>query len=149
LNLDVGCGNNPRGDINVDVFKHYSPEIIYRKNILINVDIQCDGCYLPFRNNVFNNVTAYRVLEHTEKPLQMLNELLRVAKNRVIVYIPYFMGRSAKSPEHKFYFSILWFSWFLRGYSKKIRLLWKSVLRRKLDFPIKIPSYLFIEIKKR
>jgi len=66
--LDVGCGNKPRGDINIDFVKQTVPNFI-----------RADALNLPFRDNVFSHARSYHVIEHVGNPLKMISELKRVA----------------------------------------------------------------------
>lgn len=75
--LDVGCGNFPRGTINLDVNKRNV------KNFLL-----ADAHFLPFIDNCFNVVYCSHVLEHCKRPYDVLEELCRVSSNKVIVKVP-------------------------------------------------------------
>lgn len=66
--LDVGCGENKRGVIGVDV----------RKTPL--VDVVCDAHYLPFIDGVFDGCYAYALLEHVDNPIKVLKEINQVLK---------------------------------------------------------------------
>jgi ubiquinone/menaquinone biosynthesis C-methylase UbiE len=67
--LDVGCGRNKRGDIGIDRNKHEA------------VDIVADAHYLPFRDNVFEKVISFCVLEHSFNPSIFLKEQHRVLRS--------------------------------------------------------------------
>lgn len=82
LNLDVGCGNRKLGDINVDIDKKYRPDVV------------CDIHYLPFKENVFERVYCYHVLEHYGiKPEKAISELLRVSKKWVEIQVPHWLSK--------------------------------------------------------
>jgi len=111
--LDVGCGLRPLGDINVDIYKNYNPQVS-RPNLFcfkkIPNFILADGAYLPFRNEIFETVVSDNSLEHSSEYFLFLKELLRVSKNSVIIRVPHvlsYMNRKTKS--HKQYFTIKWF----------------------------------------
>jgi ubiquinone/menaquinone biosynthesis C-methylase UbiE len=69
--LDVGCGNNPRGDVNLDLFFYVRCE-----NFVLG-----EAHHLPFKNCVFENVYSKHCLEHLESPLQFFKEAKRVLKD--------------------------------------------------------------------
>lgn len=73
--LDIGCGEQP--------YKFIFNEHRYR---YVGLDLQgtgyCDaigrGEQLPFCDSAFDIIVCFQVLEHVEKPLQMLKEIYRV-----------------------------------------------------------------------
>ena len=56
-----------------------------------NIDlVLCDAQHLPFRDNVFNIITSYELLEHLERPVEALKKMLSVAnKHRAILHLNY------------------------------------------------------------
>ena len=86
--LEVGCGNktfytlmkNKDVDIiSIDVNKSLEPDIVG------------DVRKMPFKNEEFDVVTAFQVLEHLpfREFEKALKELKRVSKNKVIISLPY------------------------------------------------------------
>ena len=83
--LDVGCGANPKGDVNVDLYPNnkqqckqsYNPKEI--KNFIV-----ADAENLPFRPDSFEEVYVIHVCEHLLNPFKGLHEFKRVGK---IIYI--------------------------------------------------------------
>jgi len=73
--LDVGCGDRPRGDVNCD--------IELRKNIPNFV--LCSAEYLPFRENSFDIVTSFYVIEHIPNIYKFLSELYRVSRKSILI----------------------------------------------------------------
>ena len=67
--LDVGCGNNKRGTIGIDITK--TPI----------VDIVCDASDLPFADKTFDGCYAYALLEHVDNPPKVLTEIHRILKS--------------------------------------------------------------------
>jgi ubiquinone/menaquinone biosynthesis C-methylase UbiE len=74
LILDVGSGTRGydatcRGHVNLDIGKtcNYAPNFI-----------QGDAHHLPFKDNVFEKVFFYDIIEHVDSPIQCLREINRV-----------------------------------------------------------------------
>jgi ubiquinone/menaquinone biosynthesis C-methylase UbiE len=68
--LDVGCGNIPKGDVNLDLF-YYG-----RGNNFILGEAQ----HLPFKDEAFIKVYSKHCLEHLKSPLTFFKETKRVLK---------------------------------------------------------------------
>jgi len=68
--LDIGCGDRPTGDVNLDLFYYEK-----WKNFII-----AEAHHLPFKNKVFEKVYTKHALEHFEKPLKFFKEAKRVLK---------------------------------------------------------------------
>jgi len=76
VTLDIGCGENAEGKINMDV---YFPEKI-PPNFLIG-----SGEFLPFLDNSIDIVKSSYVIEHMINPANFILECARVAKEKVII----------------------------------------------------------------
>lgn len=79
LTLDVGCGwqkgsHNKRGDVGLDLYRGMC-------------DVLGDAQFLPFRDEIFDRVLLYYVLEHLDSPSRCLKEVKRVAKKGAYVKI--------------------------------------------------------------
>jgi SAM-dependent methyltransferase len=61
-----------RGDINVD---------IARPAAKVQNFVQADGHHLPFRDNSFDKVYSFDVIEHVESPQKLVTEIFRVLKS--------------------------------------------------------------------
>lgn len=88
---DLGCGSVPSGDINLDLFIGFTPH--HRASITpmrqgYKMFIRGDVQELPFRDKSLRETKLSHVLEHTEKPLQVLQELNRITRERVLVLVP-------------------------------------------------------------
>ena len=68
--LDVGCGDSPAGDVNLDLFYHGK-----WKNFII-----AEALHLPFKNKIFDKIYSKHSLEHFEKPFKFFQEAKRVLK---------------------------------------------------------------------
>lgn len=76
LSLDVGSGGGifraePRGEVCVDIDLPGKVP----KNF-----VRADALHLPFRNDVFDAVYAFNVLEHVSSPVAAMAEMLRVGR---------------------------------------------------------------------
>lgn len=69
--LDVGCGDRPKGDVNLDLF-YYGKW----KNFIMG-----EAHHLPFKNGVFQKVYSKNCVEHLEDPLKFFQEAKRVLGN--------------------------------------------------------------------
>ena len=131
--LDVGCGVRMQGTVNLDL-----------RVKLINVNsIRADGCYLPFKNNVFLRAVCYHVIEHVPQPFLLLRELIRVTKGLVTVTCPWRFTRMAKKPYHHNYFSKGWFTKKLAGipdinFEIQIVLCQRSIFQIPLEIKVDI-----------
>lgn len=88
--LDVGVGENPKGNINVDIVKTRFCNVI--------ADIQ----YLPFKDRVFDRVFCLSVLEHVADPVLAIQELSRVLKIHGIAEIGFPRGILTNLPLYRF-----------------------------------------------
>ena len=98
MKLHLGCGNDYReGYINCDISREVKHDRI--------VDLEKK---LPFRDNSVSEIIINHVLEHFQKPMNILKELYRVSRNNAIIRIrvPYFSHESAFSAiDHYGFFS--------------------------------------------
>ncbi len=129
VKLDVGCGSNPRGDINVDFFTGgwNSQEGDQKKGELMNPQlipnlVVAHAEFLPFRDGCFDVAFSSHTVEHVKNPFRMMRELLRVSRGKVIVRCPHRKGSGAKRPFHINYLDEEWFNKLLLklGYQPKI-----------------------------
>ena len=74
LVLDVGCGENARGNINMDC---YIPGKLPRNFILANAE------YLPFKPNSIDIILSYYNIEHLINPAAHIMSLYETVKNKV------------------------------------------------------------------
>jgi len=145
--LDVGCGVNPKGDVNCDI-------VVYSK---LDNFIRCDGEFLPFRDACFNEVYSSHTIEHCNNPLRFLFELLRVSNRRVIIKCPHRFSSYAKIKEHKHFFDRTWFYKVLKNKCKYLRIevSWTGFkpfsFFHKLPTPLRlmsVPREIMVEVVK-
>lgn len=80
LVLDVGSGSNPHPSADVllekfvDITHRYSPLVADRPTVL------ADACRMPFKDEAFDYVIAFHVLEHINTPELFLKEIQRIGK---------------------------------------------------------------------
>lgn len=76
--LNLGCGNDLRGDIRIDL----KPDISTALNLV------ADAHYLPLREKVIGSTLCKSVLEHVESPIKAILEMKRVTRNEIIIVVP-------------------------------------------------------------
>jgi len=74
LILDVGCGENPRGNINLDC---YIPQKIPQNFVLGNAE------YLPFKKNSVDIVLSYYNIEHLINPAIFIQKMYDIAREKL------------------------------------------------------------------
>jgi len=74
LVLDIGCGENSRGNINLDC---YIPKNIPKNFILANAE------YLPFKKNSINIILSYYNLEHLINPAIFIQKTYDIVKEKL------------------------------------------------------------------
>ena len=124
--LDVGCGYNPKGDVNTELFLK---DIGHRmhdsdlKKVRINNLINCDAQYLPFKDNCFEDVICSHVIEHVKNPFLLLKELIRVSSDTINIECPHRLSDTMlklirkQQYGHVNYFTKKWFLNYGRKYN--------------------------------
>lgn len=105
MKLDIGCGNAPTGDVNVDLpgsERHRDGVKIFAKKI--SNFVYASVYFLPFRDDCFDEVVSFHLLEHLDTPISALKEMIRVSKNIVSVVVPAF-GYPGECGEHLYTWS--------------------------------------------
>ena len=153
--LDVGCGNSPRGDVNVDVFRgglnpqlgdQIEGEFMFLSKI--KNFIVADATHLPFRDGSFATVFSSHTIEHVQNPLLMLREMCRVANEKTVVRCPHRKGSGAIRTYHVNYLDEDWFKKACRGLDVKCK---SSVISYDLPFTLgfkKLFGKLFLTFEK-
>lgn len=145
--LDVGCGPNPKGSVNCDMFKDFTPEWNLDRKVRVCGDnlVCCIGEYLPFKDNAFELVWSSHVIEHCTRPSLFLKELIRVSNSKVIVKCPSRFGRMAKMRYHRSFLNCSWFNNQLKGLQTSVTFSrhWSFL------FVLKFPEEITVKIWKR
>jgi len=77
--LDVGCGDVPKGDVNLDLFYYGKGE-----NFVLG-----EAHHLPFKDEMFTRVHCKHCLEHLDNPLVFFGEAKRVLKKEGVLECVY------------------------------------------------------------
>jgi len=98
--LDVGCGTgsvmsivNRKGNRNIYGIEISKTSVKECKTRKLNCKIY-NGKSIPFQDNYFHVVGSFNVLEHTDDPINFLNEQYRVLRNNgyIVVVCPNFLS---------------------------------------------------------
>lgn len=106
LKIDIGCGiSKKEGFLGIDIIPSVGVDLVHDLNQFP----------YPFENTVASEIWMDNVLEHLEKPLLVLEELYRIAKNqtKITIAVPYFRSFYACiDPTHRNFFSVEYFNYF-------------------------------------
>ncbi len=127
--LNLGCGKDIRkGYFNVDFEKIKGIDLVYDLNKLP----------YPFKDNQFEEILMYNILEHLNNPYSVMKELHRVSKNNTIIKIltPHFSsGYCWEDIQHKRGFAATTFEH--ENLKNKFKVVKRKILFSKLRFFIK------------
>lgn len=105
MKLDIGCGSSKKdGFIGLDILPFENVDIVHNLSIYP----------WPFADNTITDINMDNVLEHLEKPLNVINELYRISADgaKLKITVPYFRSLYAYiDPTHVNYFSLHWFDY--------------------------------------
>ena len=120
--LNIGCGSRHiKGAVNLDRDPKCKPDVV------------ADFHQLPFEDNQFDTVLGFDIIEHTDKPEILVNEMKRVAKpeGTVIIACNDFDIQHQnweKNPEHVTYFNSEIFKKFFEPKGFSVFSLYRGVL---------------------
>ncbi len=104
--LEVGCGKKKKaGAIGVDMVKTDATDVV----------CNIDGAFLPFKDNIFDQVRAVDVLEHVSDVRTIMEEIHRITKpgGEVYIRVPHFSSTHAYGDfTHKHFFNTESFNYF-------------------------------------
>lgn len=130
--LDLGCGKKKHiiegaKVIGLDRFNLPGVDMVY----------DLEKLPLPFKDNEFDEIIAFHVLEHVSNFYPLMEELWRVLKpnGKLKVRVPHGSGRLASNPDHKTSFNIHGFKELRSEYSKNYYTKAKfSLVKRQIMF---------------
>jgi predicted SAM-dependent methyltransferase len=106
LKIDIGCGSSKKdGFLGIDIIPLNGVDIVHDLNQFP----------YPFSDSVASEIWMDNVLEHLEKPLLVIEEIYRIAKDRakITIAVPYFRSfYSCIDPTHRNFFSVEYFNYF-------------------------------------
>ena len=121
--LDVGCGDNPKGHVNLDLnvgrTRHLHESRSIDPKVIPNFVRGSINC-LPFRNDAFDLVVCHHVLEHEGVNFsKAIRELLRVTKDKAVFVVPHRYARGSwlrykQFESHDKYFNVTTLSKWLK-----------------------------------
>ncbi len=137
IKLHLGCGNDYKaGYLNCDI----SDDVKVDKIIDITQT-------LPFEDNSVSEIIINHVLEHTDKPVEVIKEFYRVCDNgaRVKIRVPYFSCENAYSNiTHYHQFTYTSFDLFDVNHSQhwqgagNFKIVYKKLHWRKIFLPLEL-----------
>ncbi len=107
--LNLGSsGRKKEGYINVDWLSLVKPDVEHNLNVYP----------YPFKNNEFDVVEANHVIEHLERPFEVMREICRISKpgSKIIIRVPHF-SRGMAHPEHVHGFDVTFPNYFNKKYA--------------------------------
>jgi SAM-dependent methyltransferase len=98
--LDLGCGANPHGDVNLDI----GPRILAAgPETQTKADVWGNVYALPFADESFEVVHWIGLLHHLSDPARAWREIVRVSKDLIIGEEPTFLNPFAYFDPHHTY----------------------------------------------
>lgn len=135
--LNIGCREDiQKNTINLDRVKLKDVDVVHDLN----------KTPYPFPNETFDEIHAYRILEHLDDKIKPMKELNRILKTNGIlkIKVPHFSASNTYShPEHKQYYSFQSFLF----YQDMTNNFWDfkfRTIKRKLIFGKKYQIYNYI-----
>jgi hypothetical protein len=142
ITLDVGCGDFPRGDVNVDLQCGNYKNVQWKG---IPNFIKCSIDHLPFANRTFSFVNCSHTIEHVDKPFLALKELVRVADRHVVIHCPHRFGWNSRGDKNRINRS--WFVSALTNLQAQFEpLYFRTGISRKRTFLFFVPEEIEVEV---
>lgn len=147
MKLNLGCGREPMKDwVNLDMMDLPGVECVFDLDTCGQTGQNKTRITLPFAENTFDEMLMSHLLEHLANPLNVLEELWRVAKPGCLltVRLPYGGSDSAfEDPQHKRPYFLQSFEYFSQpcywradyGYRGDWKTKARNLLINKHEFP--------------
>jgi SAM-dependent methyltransferase len=135
--LDVGCGECKQ-------FNAFGIDVQRLKGVNLITDLE--KCKIPFIDHSFDVVECRHCIEHVDNPEEVILEMLRVSKGKVIIECPHKESVNSHIQSHKNVFDVDWFGKIARKYDLCMR--WKIDFESRFRFFTK-PHNIYIELWKR
>lgn len=159
LVLDVGCGINPRGDINLDLYL----EPIHRQGGAIDPELIqnfVEGDALDmwmFKDREIDTVKCYHLIEHFKAPQcwDLLKELWRITDRRLLIVCPHRswlkFPKLRRSKNHLSHFDSKvfkhWIPRILGTHNFEVETEYRGLFSKLIPFPL-VPYHLKVQIWK-
>ena len=115
--LEVGCGTGRATKlIKPDMATDFSPEMVKQVKGARVADVHD----LPFKDDEFNTVACLALLQHCEKPIAAIREMLRVGKRLLTVVTIFPKYEKITEPFLVHHFSRAFFKNLLRGFQYRM-----------------------------
>lgn len=105
--LNLGCSTDYlKGWVNLDIAHGKD---IYGHHIKADVVWDLNKYPYPFKDNEFDAVRAFAIIEHLNSPIKTMEEIKRITKNNGImgIIVPHFSNyRNYSDPTHKWFYSV-------------------------------------------
>ncbi len=121
--LDVGCGKQARGTVNIDLYPKEIEHRVRRERLnchIISNFVVADAQHLPFKSHSFTEVCSSHVLEHIKNPYLMIREMLRVAKQKVLIEVPHMWNDVFHLRKKKYHINFFRSRWFHQSFKNFI-----------------------------
>lgn len=139
--LDVGCGNLPVGDVNVDLYVTEGSHRPGREQLRVREIrnfVRADAEHLPFKDKVFSECISRHTVEHVENPFRMISEMKRVTNGVVKVIAPFSFSFDylswLRDSVHKYWFLPYWFQKLGFKTTVKMKFLRVKIFDKKAPF---------------
>lgn len=99
MKLNLGAGKDYKnGWINQDI----SNIDLYGNKIKVDIVADLNIYPWPFKDNTFEEIQAYGIIEHLENKIKPFQELRRIAKNgcKISIHVPHRSGEWTSDPTH-------------------------------------------------